>query len=279
MADSISLEASTFKLLRPKAFLSRFLAENIRPDGRSFHSFRSTAVTTGSISTADGSALVRMGDSTVVCGIRVEIAEPDILRPNQGFIVPNIDLSPLCSARFRPGPPSDEAQVLSHRLRTIVLSASTVPLKSLCIKPGKSAWVVYVDAICINFDGNLIDATVLAVVAALKDARLPAVRWNEDENLVERVTEQAKIPLQVQTPIYSFSFGIFEQCCLLADPDAFEETLCTSFITIVVDSQGKLRHFWQAGFTSIDSANSRTCATQCLALARQRLPALKDMLH
>lgn len=40
----------------------------------------------GSISTANGSALVRIGDSTIVCGVKAEIAEPDLERPDQGFI-------------------------------------------------------------------------------------------------------------------------------------------------------------------------------------------------
>lgn len=30
--------------------------------------------------------------------------------------VPNIDLPPICSPKFKPGPPSDEAQALSDRL-------------------------------------------------------------------------------------------------------------------------------------------------------------------
>jgi hypothetical protein len=40
----------------------------------------------GSISTADGSALVRMGDTTIVCGVKAEIAEPDLDLPDQGFL-------------------------------------------------------------------------------------------------------------------------------------------------------------------------------------------------
>ena len=40
----------------------------------------------GSISTADGSALVRLGDTTVVCGVKAEIAEPDLDRPEDGFL-------------------------------------------------------------------------------------------------------------------------------------------------------------------------------------------------
>ena len=40
----------------------------------------------GSISTAEGSALVRMGATTVVCGIKAEIAEPELDRENEGFL-------------------------------------------------------------------------------------------------------------------------------------------------------------------------------------------------
>ena len=40
----------------------------------------------GSISTADGSALVRMGDTTIVCGVKAEIAEPELDRPEHGFL-------------------------------------------------------------------------------------------------------------------------------------------------------------------------------------------------
>lgn len=94
----------------------------------------------GSINTADGSALVRMGGSTIVCGVKAEIAEPDLENPDEGFLgellasllfslvspshvcfsvsilVPNVDLPAMCHPKFKPGPPSDEAQVLSERL-------------------------------------------------------------------------------------------------------------------------------------------------------------------
>jgi len=40
----------------------------------------------GSISTADGSSLVRLGDTTVVCGVKAEIAEPDLDAPDDGFL-------------------------------------------------------------------------------------------------------------------------------------------------------------------------------------------------
>jgi exosome complex component RRP43 len=44
-----------------------------------------------------------------------------------------------------------------------------VDLTSLCIEPGKSVWTLYVDATCINYDGNAFDAALLAMIAALKN--------------------------------------------------------------------------------------------------------------
>jgi hypothetical protein len=49
-------------------------------------------------------------------------------------------------------------------------SADILPLSSLCIHPGKSAWVLYVDATCINYDGNAFDAALVAMVAALRNS-------------------------------------------------------------------------------------------------------------
>ena len=48
-----------------------------------------------------------------VCGIKLEIAKPRAGNPKQGFIVPNLTLAPICHPQFRPGPPSEEAQVRS----------------------------------------------------------------------------------------------------------------------------------------------------------------------
>jgi len=81
-----NLNAQIFQRLHPKAYLERFLAEQLRPDGRETAEWRGLFVHVGSISTADGSALVRLGDTTIVCGIKAEIAEPDLERPTEGFL-------------------------------------------------------------------------------------------------------------------------------------------------------------------------------------------------
>ena len=60
-----------------------------------------------------------------------------------------------------------------HGIKCLSLASSgVISLSSLCIRPGKAAWVLYVDATCINYDGNAFDATLIAMVAALKNSTL-----------------------------------------------------------------------------------------------------------
>jgi exosome complex component RRP43 len=82
----LDLNAQIFQRLHPKAYLERFLEEKLRPDGREAADWRDLVVHVGSISTADGSALVRLGETTIVCGVKAEIAEPDLEHPTEGFL-------------------------------------------------------------------------------------------------------------------------------------------------------------------------------------------------
>lgn len=105
LMDDDALKASVFQRLHPRIYLERFLAENVRPDGREANTFREISVNVGecktqtepsanlkpqahagSVGTANGSALVRLGSTTIVCGVKAEIAEPDLDRPNEGFL-------------------------------------------------------------------------------------------------------------------------------------------------------------------------------------------------
>lgn len=160
--------AAGFKTVEPLEYYRRFLKENCRPDGRELGEFRTTTVNIGSISTADGSALVKLGNTTVICGVKAEFAAPPTDAPDKGYVVPNVDLPPLCSSRFRSGPPGEEAQVASQFIADVIENSQIIQKEDLCISPGKLAWVLYCDLICLDYDGNILDACTFALLAALK---------------------------------------------------------------------------------------------------------------
>lgn len=96
------------------------------------------------------------------------MTQPKAETPNKGYLIPNIELPPLCSSIFRPGPPSDQAQVTSCLIANILENAECINLEDLCIAVDRLAWVLYCDLLCLNHDGCLTDACVLAIVSALQ---------------------------------------------------------------------------------------------------------------
>ncbi|KAG1445565.1 hypothetical protein G6F56_009868 [Rhizopus delemar] len=160
-----------FSKIQPHEYLKKYLNEKVRPDGRVLEQFRKTMITKNTISTANASAMVRLGGTTVVCGIKAEVCEPKVDTPNQGYLVPNVELSPLCSSKFKSGPPSEKAQVISEFIHQLFSKSNVFPLESLCIEEGKAVWVLYADIVCLNYDGNVLDAGLLSLTTALKDCK------------------------------------------------------------------------------------------------------------
>lgn len=61
------------RTIHPVKYFRDYINYNIRPDGREFDKFRPVRINIKSIGTADGSAIVKLGNTTVVCGIKAVI--------------------------------------------------------------------------------------------------------------------------------------------------------------------------------------------------------------
>jgi exosome complex RNA-binding protein Rrp42 (RNase PH superfamily) len=66
-----------------------------------------------------------------------------------------------------------------------------VEMESLSIAKGQSAWKLMVDVYCVDHDGNVLDAALTSVMAALKTLKLPATSINEADNVVSIVPGEA----------------------------------------------------------------------------------------
>ena len=86
MTATPALSFEVFNRIQPHEYFRRFIEQNVRPDGRPLGKFRKTALTFGAIVTADGSCMVKVGGTTVVCGIKAEVAEPKIKEPKKGYL-------------------------------------------------------------------------------------------------------------------------------------------------------------------------------------------------
>eukprot|EP00050_Salpingoeca_kvevrii_P002624 m.198010 g.198010 ORF g.198010 m.198010 type:complete len:293 (+) comp10651_c0_seq3:2-880(+) len=286
------MEAATFKRIHPAEYIARFLAKGLRPDGRAVGGFRKTSISTGSIDNALGSATVRLGGTSVVCGIKAEFANPpaevgNLAASSAGWFVPNVTMSPMCHPAIRPGPAPAQAQALSQFLNQTFKHPSVFDLSQLNIVPGKLSWVLYADIVCLNADGNLVDACVLALAGALRDFRLPTLEHAPgDDSLPVIVGDRSTwAPLNLERIPIAATFGLFDGEHLVADPSSEEEELVGTTQTIVMSTDGLMLSIQKPapGFLSNSAADCgapmspeqfRTCATR----ARKRVEDLARLL-
>jgi exosome complex component RRP43 len=75
------MEVEAYRRLFPLAFLERHLSESVRPDARRLAEARPITVALGAVSSAHGSALIRLGDT-----VRHSPKRPH--RPPRSFLQP-----------------------------------------------------------------------------------------------------------------------------------------------------------------------------------------------
>ena len=99
--------------------------------------------------------------------MQVEIGAPDEERPDCGRVCVAVECSPVASPAFQ-GRGGDElgAELTAALERGLYPGPSGrgagLDLAALSIVAGKSCWVVHVDALLLNMDGNVLDALSIA---------------------------------------------------------------------------------------------------------------------
>ncbi|KAG0600530.1 hypothetical protein M758_11G041500 [Ceratodon purpureus] len=294
-AATAAMEVEAFKRLYPLQFYERYLDQSVRPDGRPLNRARPTSVNLGAIPTAEGSALVKIGHTTMLAGVKLEVVVPSTTAPDQGQLAVDFQMPTICSPLVRPGRPAEVAWSVSEQLSNALSSSNFVNLQQLCIVPGKAAWIAYVDVYCLDADGSLLDAALLAAVAALTHLQLPAVKVTEagrvvpltsqnvdgdqEEEISEKKSEDQIVRSRQRLERRPVPIGLTcvkHKNHLLADPSAEEESTLQTSLTVVMDSSDRLVSFYKPG-----GAVTATSATvkDCIDLAKKRVIEVKDLLE
>ncbi|MGA7075914.1 MAG: hypothetical protein WBZ42_05130 [Halobacteriota archaeon] len=144
-----------------------------RADGRAFDEYRPIQVEVGLIDKAEGSARVKIGDTQVLVGVKLQPGEPFADAPDTGVIITNVELVPLASPSFEPGPPDENAIELARVVDRGVRESGAIDLSQLTLPDGK-VWLIFIDVHVLDHDGNLMDAAALGALAALVNAKMPS---------------------------------------------------------------------------------------------------------
>ncbi|KAE8010056.1 hypothetical protein FH972_006454 [Carpinus fangiana] len=254
---SSEVEVDAFRRLFPLRFYERHLSESIRPDGRPLGRARDTTIALGAVASADGSALAKIGSTTMLAAIKMEVMTPSMESPDEGCLAIDFHMPPICSPIVRPGRPAEAAPVVSKQLSDTISSSGMVDLKELSLVSGKAAWMAYLDIYCLDADGALFDAALLSAVSALSHLQFPVVSLNEDGRVVVVSEEDGgkpeKEPVNREKRKLTLKSIPFSLTCILhknyilADPTAEEESIMETLVTVVLDSSSQLISLYKPG--------------------------------
>jgi exosome complex component RRP42 len=244
------------------------LAKGTRLDGRKPLEYRNVEIIKGYIPAAEGSAYVKIGETELIAGVKMQVDKPYPDTPNEGGIVVGAELYPLSSPEFESGPPSIQAVELARVVDRGVRESKCIDFEKLCITPVEKAWFLVVDICTINDAGNLFDAASLAALAALQDARFPAY----DGTKIDYKTKTEQKLSIVKNPLSATVLKIANN--YIVDPCSEEENVYDARLSVAVEDNGTLCALQKGG----DAPLSEEDVVAMIDIAVEKTRELRKLL-
>jgi len=214
-----------------KQHIRKLLSQGRRVDGRAFDEYRPISIQTNFIESAQGSARVKLGDTEILAGVKMEVGSPFGDTPDKGVLTTNTELVPMASPTFESGPPDAGAIELARVVDRGIRESEMIDLQALCIKRGEEVWINFLDIYVLDYGGNLFDACFIGAVAALRSTMVPA-----KEN--GKADEDYPMPTK-HFPVQTLAVKI--ENSILFDPTLDEERVADARLTVTTDENGDLR--------------------------------------
>lgn len=253
--------------------IKELLDKDARLDGRRLDEYRKITIKKGiSAKSAEGSAMVNIGDTTVIAGVKMEVALPYPDMPDKGTIIVGVELLPLSSPDYESGPPSIKAIELARAsVDRGIRESKAIDFEKLCIKEREKVWNVLIDIYSFDDHGNLSDALGLAALAALQDTKFP--KYNEKENKIlydektDKSLELTNLPVTVTVLKIKDKF--------LVDPTNEEEEAAEARLTIASLEDGTICAMQKGG----DMALSTTDILKMIDISLKKAKELRKLLQ
>lgn len=227
-----------------KESIKTLVAKGLRVDGRKLGEYRKIIIEPNYIPKAEGSALVRMGETIILVGIKMEVGQPFPDTPDEGVLMVNAEFVPLASPSFEPGPPDENAIELARVIDRSLREIKVIDLEKLAIVPGQKVWIIWVDIYVLNHAGNLLDASSLATMAALMTTKIPKVEVVENEIKIDKTVKEQPLPLNHR--VVTVTVGKLDEY-LLVDPTDEEELVLDAKLAVSVSEDGRIAGMQKMG--------------------------------
>lgn len=209
------------------------LKDGKRLDSRKPFEYRDISIETGISINAEGTSRVRIGKTEVVVGVKMDTQEPYPDHDDEGTMMVSMEFSQIAGERYESGPPQMDSIEVARVVDRGIRESRFIDWKKLCIKEGEKVWSIMIDIYCINDDGNVMDASAIGAVTALRMARFPKYDKEKEEVEYGEFTDEA-LPLTDHVP-FTMTFHKINDS-LLADPNRDEEDAADAKLSLAISS-------------------------------------------
>ena len=258
-----------------KVQILELLDQGKRVDGRALDEPREISIETNAIPKANGSARVRIGETEVVCGVKIQPDRPFPDMGDKGIFICTAELLPLSHPSVETGPPGPDVIELARVVDRGIRESHMVDLSQLVIEKDKSVVGVFTDNVVVDYDGNLFDACSYAATAALLSSKTP--KWNM-VNDVPTLAEGEESPVPITTIPVSVTMGKIGNH-IIVDPNGDEWSSMDSRVTITSDSDGNICALQKGGtdgFTVEEIVQCGEISVRVGAKIREKLKAAQQ---
>ncbi len=218
-----------------KDSITRMLKQGEREDGRKFDEYRKIEIIEGYVPKAEGSALVKLGETQVLVGVKMDIGTPYPDHEKEGNMVTNSELVPIASPLYYSGPPSPESIEFARVVDRGIRESGAIDFEKMCIVEGEKVWTALIDLHVLDFDGNFFDAATIGAVKALWNTRLP--KYDEEKERLIKEETQGKLPVKYKPMTATFA-KIGDSIVL--DPSLTEEKVSDAMMVMSIRDDGHL---------------------------------------
>ena len=187
----------------------------------------------------------------------------------------------MASPAFEVGRPTETETLLSRLLEKAIRRSSALDTESLCLIAAQKVWSVRADVHVLSHDGNLIDASCIAVIAALRHFRRPDFSINGEIVTVYTLAEREPVPLSLLHYPFCVTFSFYtggDQEIVLLDPTLQEEQLREGCITISLNSHGEICQIAKMGGMPADAVVILQCANLALVKVKDLSAVVMERL-
>lgn len=250
------------------------LKQGRRLDGRTLDEQRPLTIETGVIPKANGSARVKLGNTEVITGVKVQPDKPFPDLGDKGILICTAEILPLADPHVEPGPPTEEVIELARVVDRGIRETEMIDLHQLVLIENKSVVGIFIDSSVIDSDGNLFDACSYASVSAVLSSTIPKYEIKDDAPvLVEGVTSKPPVKT-LPVSVTMARIGDY----IIVDPTKDEEACMDARITITTNSAGNICALQKGGEDGFTVDQLFKCSEMALSVGTKIRKKLEQLM-